>query len=59
MKNFRKQAKRVKDLRWQIVRWEAYYNKNVSFPRDRVKIKNRIKYYKGQYKVALKQLKTM
>ena len=59
MKNFRKQAKRVKDLRWQIRRWEVYLNELYLFPRDRVKIKNRIKYYKEQYKVALKKLKSM
>jgi len=54
MKNFRKQAKRVKDLRWQIVRWN---NALKTYGND--KYRKRIKYYTKQYEVALKRLKTM
>jgi hypothetical protein len=55
MKNFRKQAKKVKDLKWQIIKainWRELdgYNK---------KLHNRVKYYSKQYEVALKRLKTM
>jgi hypothetical protein len=55
MKNFRKQANLVKNLRWQVVRAMHLlelkgYNK---------KIHNRVKYYSKQYEVAFKRLKSM
>ena len=61
MKNFRKQAKRVKDLRWQIVRWNYALKTDKHFNKEYLNKKylNRVRYYTSQYEVALKRLKTM
>ena len=61
MTKFRLQAKRVKDLRWQITRWRYSLERYKMFNSDYLnnKYRNRIRYYKSQYEVALKRLKTM
>jgi hypothetical protein len=56
MKRFNQQCKRVKDLRWQIVRWTKYIESYEDVDR---KYSKRIAYYTKQYEVALKRLKQM
>ena len=61
MIKFRKQAKRVADLKWQIARWQHSYKTYKHFNEEYLnkKYRKRINYYKKQYEVALKRLKTM
>jgi hypothetical protein len=56
MRKFKQQAKRVEDLKWQIVRWEKAREIYKDVGR---KYSKRINYYTKQYEVALKRLKTM
>lgn len=55
MRNFKRQVKRVKDLKWQVVK-ATYLIELNGYDK---KLQNRANFYYKQYEVALKRLKSM